>query len=129
MPMAKMTNPMGRHHSHRADGVRAKSCRLQVEELLLPHMSCLHDACKSIACCFLWIFRHPRTSLLIDSMNACRMTHASHTIQLGHLFLSSCLTHRRLPVARMSELPCTAINKVYTLPPAGESRGRLHGTT
>ena len=92
-------------------------------------MSCLHDACKSIACCCLWIFRHPHTSLLIDSMNACRMTHASHSMQLGHLLLSSCLTHRRLPVARMSELPCTAINRVYTLPPGGESRGRLHGTT
>src|SRR5260370_11349589 len=62
-------------------------------------------------------------------MNACRMTHASHTIQFGHLLLSTCLTHRRLPVARMAELPCTARNRVYTLPPGGESRGRWRGAT
>jgi hypothetical protein len=68
-------------------------------------------------------------SELIDSMNACRMTHASHSIQLGHLLLSSCLTHRRLPVASMSELPCIATDRVYTLPPGGESRGRWCGAT
>src|SRR5713101_3420458 len=98
MTMAKTTNPMGRHHIHRADGVRTKSCSLRVEELLRPqtcsrllllNLPCLHYACKSIACCFLWIFRHPRTSLLIDSRKdkLCRRPSA----QEHHLMITRAL--------------------------------------